>query len=46
MIIISLKVKKNFAKISEYNSLNTKQLNLTQTISLLKKQINNEENKF
>ena len=41
-----IKGKKNFAKISEYNSLNTKQLDLTQTISLLKKQINNEENKF
>lgn len=41
-----IKGEKNFNKISEYNSLNTKQLNLKQTISLLKKQINNEENIF
>ena len=30
----------------EYNSLNTKQLNLSDTVTLLKKQIRDEENKF
>tara|TARA_B100001175_G_C19508664_1_gene642362 strand:+ start:1563 stop:2570 length:1008 start_codon:yes stop_codon:yes gene_type:complete len=40
------KGNKNLNRINEYNSLNTKELNLKQTISLLKKQIANEENKF
>ena len=37
---------KNLNKINEYNSLNTKELNLNQTISLLKKQLANETNRF
>jgi FlaA1/EpsC-like NDP-sugar epimerase len=37
---------KNLNKIREYNSLNTKELNLKETIFLLKNQIANEENKF
>ena len=41
-----IKGRKNFTKINEYNSLNTRQLNLNQTISLLKKQLDNEEIKF
>ncbi len=36
----------NLNKIKEYNSLNTKNLNLSETIILLKKQLRNEENKF
>tara|TARA_B110000003_G_scaffold263101_1_gene286410 strand:- start:4642 stop:5649 length:1008 start_codon:yes stop_codon:yes gene_type:complete len=40
------KGQKNLSKIKEYNSLNTKELNFKETIILLKKQINNEENKF
>ncbi len=36
----------NLNKIKEYNSLNTKNLNLKETIILLKKQLKNEENKF
>ncbi len=40
------KGEKNFNNIREYNSLNTKELNLKETISLLSKQIDGEENKF
>ncbi len=36
----------NLKKINEYNSLNTKELNLNDTLSLLRKQIENEENEF
>mgnify|MGYP001208231745 CR=1 FL=1 len=40
------KGQKNINQIEEYNSLNTKELSLKETITLLKKQIKNEENKF
>ena len=40
------KGQKNLNQINEYNSLNTNELNLNQTISLLKKQLANEPNKF
>jgi UDP-glucose 4-epimerase len=40
------KGQKNINKIQEYNSINTKQLNLKETMLLLKNQIDNEENKF
>ena len=41
-----IKGQKNINQIKEYNSLNTKELNLKETILLLKKQIKYEENKF
>ena len=40
------KGQKNINNIKEYNSLNTKQLSLSDTVTLLKKQIRDEENKF
>ena len=40
------KGQKNLNTIEEYNSLNTKILNLKQTTNLLKKQLSNEENEF
>ncbi len=40
------KGQKNLNIIEEYNSLNTKILNLKQTTNLLKKQLSNEENEF